>query len=146
MASLWFGRNASRVFALTLCAALGLLTRKPDLSASERSEFASRFHFTKYALPEVPGPTKKSIRRVHPRLQRIASWVSSMGAAAALHDLDGDGLPNDVCYVDPRTDQVIVAPVPTTGPRYAPFALTAGALRWNEDTMAPTGCLPGDVN
>ena len=35
-----------------------------------------------------------------------------MGAAVALNDLDGDGLPNDACYVDTRIDKVIVAPVP----------------------------------
>jgi len=68
-----------------------------------------------------------------------------MGAAAALHDLDRDGLANDICYVDTRTNQTIVAPAPTTGSRFAPFALDHGSLRWN-DTMAPTGCLPGDVN
>jgi hypothetical protein len=62
-----------------------------------------------------------------------------------LYDLDGDGLPNDICYVDPRTDQVIITPAPTTGLRYAPFALGHGGLRW-DDTMAPTGCLPGDFN
>ena len=82
---------------------------------------------------------------MHPRFERIASWVSAMGAAAALHDLDGDGLPNDVCYADTRTDQVIIAPVPTTGARYAPFALDHGGLPW-DDTMAPTTCLPGDIN
>ena len=51
----------------------------------------------------------------------------------ALADLDADGLPNDVCRVEPRTDQVIVAPVPGTGDRYRPFALDAGACR----TMPP---------
>jgi hypothetical protein len=62
-----------------------------------------------------------------------------------LNDLDGDGLSNDVCYVDVRTDQVIVAPVPGTGMRYAPFALDAGGL-YRRETMAPMGCLPGDMN
>jgi hypothetical protein len=47
---------------------------------------------------------------VHPSLERISAWVSSLGAAATLADLDGDGLPNDVIYVDPRTDLVTVAP------------------------------------
>ena len=141
----WLGRNASRVSALLICATLGGLTRQPTLTRTERTDLASRFRFEKFQLPEVPGPPKKYIRRVHPRLARIASWISSMGAAAALYDLDSDGLPNDVCYVDPRTDQVIIAPVPTTGSRYAPFELGHGDLRWDE-TMAPTGCLAGDFN
>ena len=49
---------------------------------------------------------------MHPSLKTIESWISAVGAAVALNDLDGDGLPNDVVYVDTRTDRVIVAPVP----------------------------------
>ena len=52
----------------------------------------------------------------------------------ALNDLDGDGLPNDVVYVDTRADRVIVAPVPGTGERYEPFALDPCAcLRHRHD-------------
>ena len=61
-------------------------------------------------------------------------------------DLDGDQLPNDVCYVDTRTDQVIIAPVPGTEKRFAPFALNPGSSLYNRATMAPTHCLPGDLN
>ena len=64
----------------------------------------------------------------------------------ALNDLDGDGLPNDVVYVDPRADRVIVAPVPGTGERYEPFCLGLVPLPYDPDTMAPMGCLPGDLN
>ena len=32
-----------------------------------------------------------------------------MGASVAMADLDGDGLPNDLVNVDPRTDLVTVA-------------------------------------
>src|SRR5262249_20383712 len=35
--------------------------------------------------------------------------------------------------------------VPGTGSRYAPFALDAGSL-YRRETMAPMGCLPGDMN
>jgi enediyne biosynthesis protein E4 len=63
----------------------------------------------------------------------------------ALNDLDGDGLPNDICYLDVRTDQVIVTPAPGTGARYQTFALDAGPL-YRRETMAPMGCLPGDMN
>jgi hypothetical protein len=68
-----------------------------------------------------------------------------VGASVALTDLDGDQFPNDVCYVDTRTDQVIIAPAPGTGRRYEPFALRAGSL-FDRSTMAPTHCLPGDLN
>jgi hypothetical protein len=64
----------------------------------------------------------------------------------ALSDIDGDGLPNDLCYVDVRTDQVIVAPVPGTPQRYTPFVLDAAPLTYDASTMAPMGCLPLDAN
>jgi len=69
-----------------------------------------------------------------------------VGAAVALADLDGDGLPNDLCHIDPRDDQVMIAPVPGTGERYAPFAVNLAALPYDPATMAPMGCLGGDFN
>ena len=66
-------------------------------------------------------------------------------AHTALGDLDGDGLPNDLCDVDPRTDRVSVRPVPGTGARYPMFSLGTGTLRWDA-TMAPMGCLLADLN
>lgn len=86
------------------------------------------------------------MRAVHPSLQHLSAWISSVGAAVALYDLDGDGLPNDMCYVDTRTDQVLVTPVPGTPARYAPFALHPSPLPYDVATMAPMGCLPGDIN
>ena len=48
-----------------------------------------------------------------------------------MEDLDGDGLPNDLIYSDPRTDLVTVAPVPGTGNRYAPFTLNPAPLPYD---------------
>jgi len=53
--------------------------------------------------------------------------ISFVGAAAALADLDGDGLPNDLVFVDPGVDRVTVAPAPGTGTRYEPFPLVRTA-------------------
>jgi hypothetical protein len=64
----------------------------------------------------------------------------------ALNDLDGDGLPNDLCTVDPRVDQALVEPVPGTGARYPAFALDPSPLQYDARTTAPTGCLPVDLN
>ena len=55
-------------------------------------------------------------------------------------------MPNDVLYVDTRADRVIIAPVPGTGERYEPFVLDPVPLRYDPATMAPMGCLPGDMN
>jgi hypothetical protein len=120
-------------------------SRLPTLSPAERQKLAGRFEFHIEPLPEVSGPEQRSIRPVHPSLDHFAAWISGVGAAAALADFDADQLSNDVCYVDTRTDQVIVAPVPGTGDRFAPFALNAGSF-YDRTTMAPMNCVPGDLN
>lgn len=138
--------QGKRLLALLIVLGLFWFTRLPALSMTERSTLASQFHFTQLPLPEVSGPPPRTIRAVHPSLEQHAGWISAVGAAVALNDLDGDGLPNDVCYVETRTDQVIVAPVPGTEPRYAPFDLVPNSLPYDAATMAPMGCLPGDLN
>ncbi len=138
-------RHSTPIVAIVLVVGLYVLSRPPVLASDERVALASRFHFTKLPLPELPGHPQKFVRAVHPSLARISAWISSVGAAVALADLDGRGLPNDVCYVDPRTDLVIVAPVPGTPPRFAPFALDPAPLPYDPSTMAPMGCLAGHL-
>jgi hypothetical protein len=136
--------------AIVLIGLLYALSRQPALSDQEANELAERFRFAKFPLPELSGRSHKTVREVHPSLRRISAFISFTGAAVALGDLDGDGLPNDLVYVDPRVDQVIVAPVPGTETSrpgtFAPFALTPGPLPFDPSTMAPTGCLIGDFN
>jgi len=83
---------------------------------------------------------------VNPKLKGIVSWISSVGAAVGLGDLDGDGLANDVCLVDPRTDDVIVSPAPGTGERYPAFTLRPDPSIYDPSMMAPMGCLMADLN
>lgn len=122
----------------------------PRASDSELRGIASQFKFTQTPLPEILSPpVHKNVRKVHPSLERIAAWVSSLGAAVTLCDLDGDNLPNDVIHVDPRTDLVTVAPVPGTGHRYKPFSLNSTAWANNNfdtNALAPMGSLAGDFN
>ncbi len=139
-------RNATRLAAVAAIAALYGAARIPDLPESERESLASRFAFTRTAIPEPAGNLDRSVREVHPSYQDIAGWISSVGAAVALHDVDGDGLPNDLCLVDPRVDQALVSPAPGTGARYARFVLDPAPLPHDARTMAPMGCLPGDWN
>lgn len=143
----FFKTHAVRLSALAMVVGLYGFTQLglPQLSSAERSEMKGRFGFTESQLPTLSGYRQKSVRAVSPSLQRIDAWISSIGAAVALNDLDGDGLPNDVCYVDVRIDQVVVAPVPGTPQRYSPFALDPAPLRY-DNTMAPTGCMPADLN
>ncbi len=143
-------RNLPRAAILLALGLLYVAARLPAIPQSERDDLARRFAFSPAELPEIPGPPIRTVRPVQPSLSHIAAWISAVGAGVALADIDGDGLPNDACYVDTRTNQVIVSPVPDSGPpedrtrqRYAPFALDFRAFKYDE-TMAPMGCLPGN--
>lgn len=139
-------RQTARFSAVALIFVFYNMSRLPILPAAERAELASQFSFAATTLQEMPGFAQQAIRTVHPQLARVAGWLSAMGAAVALNDLDGDGLPNDLCHVDIRIDQVIVEPAPDTATRYAPFVLDHSSLRYDSSTMAPVGCLPNDMN
>ncbi|HEV2846124.1 MAG TPA: CRTAC1 family protein [Thermoanaerobaculia bacterium] len=139
-------RNVTRLAAVVAIVALYGAARIPTLPESERESLASRFAFTRTPIQEPAGDLGRSIRGVHPSYRDIAGWISSVGSGVALHDVDGDGLPNDLCLVDPRVDQTLVSPAPGTGARYARFVLDPAPLPHDARTMAPMGCLPGDWN
>ncbi|MBM4336191.1 MAG: CRTAC1 family protein [Deltaproteobacteria bacterium] len=139
-------RHAAKLAAIALIAAVGSAVGLPELGADERSALASRFHFAPVALEEWSEGPHQTRRSVNPSLERHSGWISAVGAAVALADIDGDGLANDVCQVDPRTDRVTIAPVPGSGARYPITALSAGSLPYDAATMAPMGCVPGDFN
>lgn len=139
----WLQRNLTRIVAAVLVIFLFFQARIPNISASEAAHLASRFHFASLAFPTDSAAKARSVRAVHPSLKRISAWISSVGAAVAVADLDGDGLSNDVCLVDPRTDHVTIQPAPGTGNRYQPFNLKPVRM---DSTMAPMGCLIGDFN
>jgi hypothetical protein len=143
-------KYSSSIAAILLVAVCYPFARLPRLTSSETAALAARFSFKKLPLPEIPEhPPYKSVRQVHSSLERISAWVSSLGAAATFADLDGDGLPNDLVYVDPRTDLVTVTPVPGTGERYKPFALETSFWShgsYDLTTIAPMGTVAGDFN
>jgi hypothetical protein len=140
-------RNATRLLALALIAALFGFARLPALPDAERQALAGHFAFARAPLATPAGlRLDRAVRAVHPGLKDIASWISSVGAGVALNDIDGDGLPNDLCSVDTRLDKVLVQPAPGTGARYPLFVLDLSPLHYDARTMAPMGCLPGDFN
>lgn len=141
----WLRRHLARVVVVAILLLLYGFTRLPSLPAGERADLAAQFRFARSLMPAPDGP-QRNVRQVHPSLYRIASWVSAIGASVALGDLDGDARPNDSCAVDPRTDQVLVAPVPGTAPRFAAFLLAPADLPYDRRTMAPMGCMAGDFN
>ena len=143
-------RSARKIVAVAMAlAAFAAMYAAERPVVADVPGIAGQFKFSRHALPDVAGAESRQLRLTHPALSHMAWYWSQWGAAAALNDLDGDGLPNDVCYVDTRTDQVIVAPAPGTGERYKPFALdfNAGAAKlFDRTTMAPMGCLPADFD
>lgn len=143
-------KYSSCLAAIVLAVTCYAFARLPTLTSAETAALASHFSFRRFEIPEAPGhPPYKLVRQVHPSLERISAWVSSLGAAVTLADLDGDGLPNDLVLVDPRTDRVTVAPAPGTPARFEPFALDSSF--WSGDdydpsTLAPMGTVAGDFN
>jgi hypothetical protein len=139
-------RYGTRLVAVALIAGLYGFARLPTLAPAERQALASRFAFERLPLATPAGNLDRTVRDVHPSFRDIRGWISSVGAGVALNDLDGDGLPNDLCSVDTRVDQVLVEPAPGTGARYATFVLDPRPLPYEARTTAPMGCLPGDFN
>jgi len=142
----WLRRQLPGIVALALVAGGFLVARPPTSSAADTASLARSYAFTPESIAMPGGFRQQTIRKVNRNYSHIDAWISSVGAGIALNDLDGDGLSNDLCISDPRTDQVVVTPAPGAGEhRYAPFALNPGPLPMN-DVMAPMGCLPGDFN
>lgn len=135
-----------RVFVVATIGGLWALSQYPSVTAAERDALAARFRFVREPLPEATGFPRREIRPMHPELAHVAAWMSSMGASVALADLDGDGLANDLCHIDTRTDTVMVAPAPGTGDRYPARVLDPAPLPYSRDSMCPLVCVPGDLN
>ncbi|MFD0692200.1 CRTAC1 family protein [Actinomadura fibrosa] len=139
-------RQSPAAVVLVTVVAVFFAVRLPGAPASEQAAAARGYGFAPMRIALPGGMTRQTIRHVNRDYRHIDAWISSVGAGVAMNDLDGDGLSNDLCVTDPRTDQVSVTPAPGAGfHRYAPFALTAGDLPMDE-AMAPMGCVPGDFN
>ncbi|MBL8858687.1 MAG: CRTAC1 family protein [Planctomycetes bacterium] len=139
-------RHARRFAAILIVVPLYALARLPTASDSELNAIAARFAFERHELPLTSETPPRTTRPVHPELDRIAGWINTLGAGAAMCDLDGNGLSDDIVISDPRTDEVYVQPAPTSGARYAAFALNTRGLDYDHSTTAPMGCVPCDMN
>lgn len=141
----WTRSNLARMTAVLLLLGAYAVAKPPAVSHANKSSLAEQFQFRRYIMPTIPGQATASVRNVNPSLDRIKSWISSVGAGVALGDLDRNGLPDDACLIDTRTNTARVAPVPGSIQRYSPFDLQPAPLAYDE-TMAPMGCLMNDLN
>jgi enediyne biosynthesis protein E4 len=140
-------RHAARLTGLVLIAA-AVLANVASGGGEPVRDAGARFAFREVALPPASTERPRTKRAVNPSVRRIDAWISAVGAAIALNDLDGNGRDDDACHVDPRFDSVTVlaVPVPGASGRYAPVALDPAPLPYDATTMAPMGCLPGDAD
>lgn len=139
-------KHAAPASVLAFAAALYAMAGIPTATEKELTSISSSFRFQSVEFAPVAGGTSpaRTVREVNPSLKSIASWISSVGAGIALADLDGDAVDNEVCLVDPRTDQVVIAPA--VGRRFSSFNLPWKMGVDDKRPIAPMGCLPGDPN
>jgi enediyne biosynthesis protein E4 len=139
-------RQLTGVIALVVVVGFFFAVKLPTSSAEDKSELASNYKFAGHSVALPASDKQQTIRKVNQAYKHIDAWMSSVGASVAMNDLDGDGLPNDLCLTDPRTDQVIITPTPGKGDkRYTPFTVSPSPLPIS-NTMAPQGCVAGDFN
>lgn len=139
-------KQIPRIVSILILIVIYAFTLPSDISRTEREELASEFGFERTILFYPEGLTSKNVRDVHPQYKNISTWISSVGAAVAVTDFDGDNIANDIAHVDPRFDKVFISPAEGTGKRFEPFELKVTQLPFNEKTMAATGILANDFN
>lgn len=128
---------------LVLVFVLALLVQRAPIDVEARSAGAdirfSRTHLNHY-LPAGA----KTIRDVHPDFTNLSGWISAVGAAVGAADLDRNGVHDEACLVDPRTDTVELLPVPGSDSKFSPTLL----LPETEPPApaAPMGCYPADLD
>ena len=141
--------QARRMAAIAIVFAAYRTAAPARVGESARGDLASHFAFVSRTVAAPDADRGRSLRTVHPAYHDIRGWISSVGAGAAIGDFDGDGLDNDLCLVDPRSDHPVIMPVPGTGERYAPIRLVPpdGAEHGDRpETVAPMGCLFADLD
>ncbi|HEY6331795.1 MAG TPA: VCBS repeat-containing protein [Blastocatellia bacterium] len=124
---------------------LGGLARLPHATSGEAHRLASRFRFAVETLPPAPVPAGGVVYPVNRTCAHLQLYFYEVGGSAALGDLDGDGLPNDLVLTDIRAKSVTVRPAPGTGNRYAPFVLDFGKF-FDPVTEYPTLVRIADMN
>jgi hypothetical protein len=129
---------------LVVAAALAALARMPGTPAGEVEKLASRFHFQVQQLPLIPADADV-VYPVNQTAKHMQFYYYQVGESAALGDLDGDGLPNDLCQTDVRAKKAMVSPVPGTGARYPAFTLDFGKY-FDKRTEHPSVCRIADMN
>jgi enediyne biosynthesis protein E4 len=137
--------GAARVAALLVILPLGWLARLPEVDAATANALSERFKFTKLLIPAPAMPAGGVNFTINPSAKHIKTYLHELGGSLALGDVDGDGLPNDLCMVDIRSKALVIEPVPGTAARYEPFELDL-QLPEKRETQWPVTCRLADLN
>jgi len=132
------------VTVLITTAVVALLARESDPDPSEVTSLAKKFRFAVEKLSAVPIPPDV-VYPVNKTAKHMQFYYYQVGESAALGDLDGDGLPNDLCQTDVRAKTAMLRTVPGTGDRYKSFTLDFGKLV-DRKTVWPSVCRFADMN
>ncbi|MDT7777759.1 MAG: enediyne biosynthesis protein [Acidobacteriota bacterium] len=124
---------------------LSVFAKLPSPSPVEAARLATHFQFAWQLLPPAPIPAGGVVFPVNKTATHMQFYFYQVGESAALGDLDGDGLPNDLCLTDVRAKSMTISPVPGTGERYAPFEVDFGKL-FDRVTQYPSVCRVADMN
>lgn len=120
-----------------------VVTSAPNAVSTE----ALAFSVTAIAPAEKP---VQSLREINPSADHLATWISSVGAGAAVADLDGDARANDICLVDPRSDSVSLHHVAASSTQSKATLLNrhgiATRLPYHPEKQAPMGCRLADLD
>jgi len=138
------------IMALVLGLTLFIIGQSP-VKAGGADQTAAKYGFQEMPIAYPPGYDaipKQTIRQVNPAYFKIRAWISSVGASVAINDVVGHGKSDGMCFVDTRTNKVVVTYTPTapTADQFTPFMLNPAPLPYSDSTMAPMGCTPGDYN
>ena len=141
-------RKQNIYVVLAVIGVVGVLagfSRLPSPPPGEVARLASHYKFDWQYLPPNPMPEGGVVFPVIKTAKHMQFYLNLVGASAALGDLDGDGLPNDLCLTDVRTKSITVGPVPGTGDRYPRFSLDFGPL-FDRVSEYPSLCRIADMN
>src|SRR5262245_32071842 len=92
-----FRRHAGKLVMIGMVGACYLVAVPNATSIDVLIALASPLEFkADYIVPANNGRPMRTVRRVHPQVKRIDAWISSVGAAVALADIEGIGRPADI--------------------------------------------------
>ena len=120
-------------------------SRLPSPPPGEVDRLASHYSLSWQNIPPAPMPPGGVVFPIMKKAWHMQFYLNLIGASAALGDLDGDGLPNDLCLTDTRAKSITVLPVPGTGDRYPRFELDFGKY-FDRVTEYPSVCRIADMN